>query len=101
MYRDDYREAGIKMLPVMEPTGRVAGLQMVIYALLLIPVSLLPLWLGVGGRIYFFGALLLGTFYLWASIEAASSSSHTIARRLLLASVIYLPVLFMLLVINR
>lgn len=101
MYRDDYREAGIKMLPVMEPSGRVAGLQIVVYALLLIPVSLLPLWLGIGGRVYFFGALLIGSLYLWTSIEAALSSSRTVARRLLLASVIYLPLLFTLLVINR
>lgn len=89
------------MLPVVEPTGRVAGLQIVLYALLLIPVSLLPLWLGVGGRVYFFGALLLGILYLWASVEAAVSSSRSDARRLLLASVIYLPMLFTLLVINR
>ncbi len=101
MYRDDYRQAGIKMLPVTEPTGRVAGMQIVFYALLLIPVSLLPVWLGFGGRVYFFGALLLGAAYLWSSVAAAVSSRQTEARRLLLVSVIYLPLLFTLLVVNR
>ncbi len=50
MYREDYGRARIKMLPVTEPTGIVAGIQIVFYALLLVPVSLLPVWLGIGGR---------------------------------------------------
>ena len=101
LYRDDYRDAGIKMLPVTESSGAIAGTQMVIYALLLIPASLLPIWLGVGGRFYFVGACLLGAGYLWSSIGAALSQEREAARRLLLASVIYLPLLFTLLLADR
>lgn len=101
MYREDYARAEVKMLPVTEPTGIVAGIQIVLYALLLVPVSLLPVWLGVGGRFYFYGALVLGSVYCWSSIVAALSSSRDDARRLLLVSVIYLPLLFTLLVVGR
>jgi len=101
MYREDYGRARIKMLPVTEPTGIVAGIQIVFYALLLVPVSLLPVWLGIGGRFYFVGALALGSLYCWSSVRAALSSSRDDARRLLLVSVIYLPLLFTLLVVNR
>jgi protoheme IX farnesyltransferase len=101
MYREDYGRASIKMLPVTEPTGIVAGIQIVLYALLLVPVSLLPVWLGIGGRFYFLGALVLGGAYFLSSIRAALSSSREDARRLLLVSVIYLPLLFTLLVVNR
>lgn len=101
MYREDYARAEIKMLPVTEPTGIVAGIQIVLYALLLVPVSLLPVWLGVGGRFYFVGALVFGAAYCWSSIRAALSSSRDDARRLLLVSVIYLPLLFTLLVFSR
>lgn len=100
MYREDYERAGIKMLPVTEPTGRVAALQMVFYAGLLVPVSLLPVWLGVGGRVYFVGAILLGAAYFWSSLGAAFSDTRAASRRLLLASVVYLPLLFTLLVLN-
>ena len=101
MYREDYGRAGIVMLPVVEPDGRVTAQQIVIYTLLLLPVSLLPVALGLSGAVYFYGAIILGVLFLYSSIRAAISKSRQQARRLLLASVIYLPLLFALMVLNR
>jgi protoheme IX farnesyltransferase len=101
MYREDYRRAGILMLPVVEPDGRVTAQQIVIYTLLLLPVSLLPTALGISGKVYLYGAIVLGLLFLYSSLRAAFSKSRQEARRLLLASVIYLPLLFILMVLNR
>jgi heme o synthase len=100
MYREDYSRANILMLPVVEPDGRVTSQQIVIYTLLLVPVSLLPTALGLSGKFYLFGALVLGLLFLYASFRAALSKSRQEARRLLLASVIYLPLLFGLMVLD-
>ncbi len=101
MYREDYSRAGILMLPVVEPDGRVTAQQIVLYTIMLIPVSLLPTVLHVSGRVYFFGALVLGLLFLYSSIRAAFSMSRQQARQLLLASVLYLPLLFILMVANK
>lgn len=101
MYREDYARAGILMLPVVEPNGRITGQQIIVYTLMLLPVSLLPFALGLSGSVYLFGALLLGLLFLYSSIRAALSQSRHEARRLLLASVLYLPLLFALMVVNR
>ncbi len=100
MYREDYARAGIVMLPVVEPEGLRTGQQIVIWALLLLPVSLMPTALGTSGAIYFFGAIVLGLLYIASSVAAAVSLSRQNARRVLLASVLYLPVLFGLMVFN-
>ena len=101
MYREDYARAGILMLPVVEPEGRLTKQQIVLWTLLLVPVSLAPAALGISGAVYFFGALVLGALFLWSSIAAAVTLSSRNARRVLLASVLYLPVLFVLMVINQ
>ena len=101
MYREDYSRAGILMLPVVEPDGRVTAQQIVLYTLMLIPVSLLPTVLGISGRFYFFGAIVLGLLFLYSSIRAAFSMSRQHAKQLLLASVLYLPLLFILMVVNK
>jgi protoheme IX farnesyltransferase len=101
MYREDYARAGIIMLPVVEPEGRITGQQIVAYTLMLLPVSLIPTFIGISGRIYFYGAIILGLLFLFSSITAALSKSRQQARRLLLASVLYLPLLFGLMVLNQ
>ena len=101
MYREDYGRAGIRMLPVVEPDGRVTGQQIVAYTLMLVPVSLLPTFLGVAGRVYLFAAIGLGLLFLVSGIRAAFSKSNQHARQLLLASVLYLPLLFGVMVLNR
>ncbi len=100
MYREDYGRAGIRMLPVTDPEGRVTGQQIIVYTLMLLPVSLLPSLLNMSGRVYFVGALLLGAIFLWSGVVAARSASRENARRLLLTSVIYLPLLFVLMAIG-
>ncbi len=101
MYREDYARAGILMLPVVEPEGRLTAQQIVLWALLLVPVSLFPAALGTTGRVYFFGAFLLGLAFLAASLHAAFANSRQGARRLLLASVLYLPLLFGMMVLDK
>jgi protoheme IX farnesyltransferase len=101
MYREDYGRAGIRMLPVVEPDGRVTGQQIITYALMLVPVSLLPAILGISGKFYLVAALVLGLLFLASSIRAAISKSNQHARQLLLASVLYLPLLFGVMVLNR
>jgi protoheme IX farnesyltransferase len=101
LYREDYRNAGILMLPTVESNGRMTGRQILIYTLLLIPTSLVPTLIGISGRIYFFGAIVLGLGFLYCGVGAAFDNSKSKARRLLLASVIYLPLLFILMVLNQ
>ncbi len=101
MYREDYARAGIVMLPVAEPEGRSTAQQIVLWTLILVPVSLLPTALGMSGMEYFYGAIILGLLFLASSITTAVSGTRQNARRLLLASVLYLPVLFGLMVIFR
>jgi protoheme IX farnesyltransferase len=101
MYRDDYARAGVKMLPVVEPEGRVTGQQIISYTLLLVPVSLLPTAIGLAGSVYLVGASALGLGFFYFSARAALVRTAWQARQLLLASVLYLPMLFGLMVLNR
>lgn len=101
MYREDYGRAGIRMLPVVEPEGRVTGQQIVAFTIMLVPVSLFPVILGISGRFYFVAALALGLLFLACGVRAALSKSNQHARQLLLASVLYLPLLFGVMVLNR
>ena len=72
-----------------------------IYSVLLIPVSLLPMWLGMAGSIYMVGSLALGLAFLYSGIRVSLDRSRLRARQVLLASVVYLPVLYGLMVLNR
>lgn len=106
LYREDYGRAGIKMLPVVEPDGWSTAFEALIYAVLMIPVSLAPFYLHMTGRTYWVCALLLGLAYLAYTIRfsritrATASESRLYARSLLKASVIYLPLLFAVLMLN-
>ncbi len=101
MYRDDYARAGIRMLPVVEPDGKSTARQIVMACLLLIPVSLLPALASMTGRVYLFGALLLGAAFLYHGLRVAADRSAVRARAVLLASVVYLPLLYGLMLIDR
>ncbi|MGH9899256.1 MAG: heme o synthase, partial [Pyrinomonadaceae bacterium] len=101
MYREDYKSAGILMLPVVDEEGNRTAQQIIISALILIPISILPTMFGMSGMIYFYGALLLGLAFLYKSLVAVGSGSKKDARRLLLSSVLYLPALFVLMIIDR
>jgi protoheme IX farnesyltransferase len=99
--RDDYARAGFPMLPVIQPDGRSTGRQMVLYGLALIPVSLAPTMLGLAGRGYLAGALALGVIYLALGVAFVFDRSETAARRVLLASVVYLPAVLGVLALER
>jgi heme o synthase len=101
MYRDDYARAGIQMLPVIEPDGRSTARHIVAFASTLIPVSLFPVALGMTGRIYFVGALILGGCFLYYGIRVALERTTFRAQQVLLASVVYLPLIMGMLVLDR
>ncbi len=101
MYREQYAKAGILMLPVVEPSGKITAQQIVIFTILLLPVSLAPFFIGFAGLIYLIGASLLGAWFLWTSVEAARAKSIEKAKKLLLVSVIYIPLIFLLMVFDK
>jgi protoheme IX farnesyltransferase len=101
IFRDDYRLGGFPMLPVLDPDGEATGRQVALYCAALVPVSLIPTFLGLAGPIYFFGALLLGLAFLGTGLMMAVRRRGKEARRVLLASVTYLPLLLALLVADR
>jgi protoheme IX farnesyltransferase len=101
MYKDDYSRAGIRMLPVVEPDGKSTARQIVGYASTLIPVSLFPTMLGMTGKIYVVGALLLGGWFLYVGVRVAFDRTVKRARQVLLASVIYLPLIYGLMILDR
>ncbi|MGA8620578.1 MAG: heme o synthase [Candidatus Sulfotelmatobacter sp.] len=107
LYREDYASGGIRMLPVVEEDGRSTVRRIVAYSLILIPVSVLPSIFGMAGKIYLVGALALGValFYFGARLAflkmpPSSARSKMLARHVLQATVIYLPLLFALMIGN-
>jgi heme o synthase len=107
MYREEYEAAGIKMLPVVDKEGHSVIRQMFTYCSTLISVSLVPTLLHMTGKIYLFGALALGLSFLWfvfrlaqAKLPTTSPDSRIFARQILQASVLYLPLLFALMMLN-
>lgn len=100
IYREDYAQAGMRMLPVVDRLGVLTGRQMVNYCLALIPASLAPAVLGLGGPLYAGGAILLGLFFLSRALGFRQSTSVDQARRVLRASLVYLPALFALLLLD-
>ena len=101
MYKEEYAKAGIKMLPALEKDGKITARQIMLFTILMIPVSLAPFFIGMSGIYYLIGASLLGIWFLWASIEAARAKTIEKSRKLLLVSVLYLPILFALMVFNH
>jgi len=107
LYREDYRRAGIRMLPVVEEDGRSTVREVLAYSMMLVPVSLFPAYLHMVNRTYVVGALVFSLAFLVFSIRFArvlsglpSGESGRLARGLLRASVLYLPALFALMMIN-
>src|SRR5271168_5312302 len=107
LYRDDYAKAGIRMLPVVQPDGWSTVCEALIYAVLMIPVSAVPYYLHLTGPVYLVAAVLLGLGYLAYTIRFAritravtTAESRGYARDLLRASVIYLPLLLTVMMLN-
>jgi len=101
MYREDYERAGIRMLPVVEPDGESTARRILLYSLALIPISLAPKFLSMTGNLYLIGALALGLFFVYAGWRVSMDRTRQRARAVLLASVVYLPVLYGLMLLDR
>ena len=101
MYRDDYARGGFKMLPLVDPDGQRTGQQAVTHTLALLLVSLFPYYFHMAGSFYLAGALLLGLVYLWYAILFARELTLARARHLFLASILYLPLLLTVMVLNK
>jgi heme o synthase len=101
LYREDFAKAGIQFLPVIEPDGSSTHRQIISHCTALLAVSLLPTLLGIAGAVYFAVAFLLGVGFLASGIRLAMESTIHDARRLLFASLIYLPVLLLVMALDR
>jgi len=101
MYREDYARAGFPMLPVIEPDGRSTARQAVVYTAALLPMVLAPTLVGMSGTVYFAGALIITLLFLGVSIRFAMTRAVRDARQLFLASIVYLPVLWALMIVDR
>ena len=107
LYREDYAQGEIRMLPVVDSDGKSTVWRILAYSGALIPVSVLPVALGMAGRVYLVGAILMGAALFRVSMGMASpqmaataAASKPSARRLLRATIIYLPALFALMMVN-
>lgn len=102
LYRDDYRAGGFKMLPCIEDDHLIStGRHIILYCLTLIPVSLIPAFIHLSGVVYFAAAVILGLIFLGFGLRATATKTRFDARRLFFASIIYLPLLFAFMMINR
>ena len=101
MFKDDYKRAGLKMLPVVEPDGSRTNRQILWHALLLIPVSIMPVYVNLLGIVYFWTALTLGIVYLISGLILARHYSFDNARLVLKVSVFYLPILFLTIMVDK
>lgn len=101
IYRDDYARAGFKMLPVVDPDGTRTGRQAVSHTLGLLPVSLSPFLLKLTGPVYLVGALVFGLGFLWFAIQFARNLTVARARGLFYASILYLPLLLTVMVLDK
>jgi protoheme IX farnesyltransferase len=107
MYREDYAKGAIRMLPVVQPDGRSTSRRILIYSLALLPVSFVPVALGMTGRFYLYGAFVLGTAFIYYAarlevlkLPVADSRSRLHARQVFRCSILYLPLLFLLMMCN-
>jgi protoheme IX farnesyltransferase len=101
MYREDYRRAGIRMLPVVDREGKRTFREIVLYAAGLVAASLLPAILGLAGVLYFFGALVTSTALLQVCLWAATKKTNVRAKWLMHATVLHMPVLLALMVLDK
>ena len=101
LYREDYARGGFRMLPAEDPQGHRTAHQAVLYTLVLLSCSLMPALLGMAGVAYFGVAVSLGLGLLYASLTFARSRTDAHARRLMRATLIYLPVLWLVMMLDK
>lgn len=100
IYKEDYKKAGFKMLPVVHPDAKFTFSQITAFSFLLIAFSLMPTLIGMSGKIYFWGALLLGGGMLYTAFLFQKTQSNSDARKVLAASIAYLPLLLVLIIVD-
>ena len=101
IYRDEYAKAGFQMLPSVDPDGQRTARQTVIHTLALLPVGMLPFLFHLAGPMYLIGSLALGVGYLFFAVLFTRQVTVTCARQLFFASILYLPLLLVLLVLDK
>ena len=101
MFKKDYSKAGYQMLPVLDIKGNRTNRQIIWHSLLLIPTSLMPTYIGLLGSTYLWGALTLGLFYFFSGFPLIKNYSLNNAKLLLKVSVLYLPLLFCFIIIDK
>ncbi len=101
MYRDDYARGGFKMLPGLDPTGRLTGQVVVLTSLGLLPLGLAVTLRGLAGPVYAVGSMVLGAWFVYVGARLYARPSDAGARRLFLASIAYLPLLLCLMILDR
>ncbi len=101
MYREDYSRAGLRMLPSDDLEGRVTGRRIIVLLAALVLVSMIPALTGQAGVVYLLGAVALGGFFLLHGARLAKARTNSLASRLVLASVIYLPLIFSLMMFDK
>ena len=101
MYREDYSRAGLRMLPPHDADGRLTSRQIIAFLVALVIVSLVPTLIGQVGKVYLFGTAVLGSYFLLHGARLARNRTNVLARRLVLASVLYLPLVFGLMMFDK
>jgi protoheme IX farnesyltransferase len=100
-HRADYARAGVRILPVIDPSGRRTARQTLLWTAVLLPISILPSLVGTAGFAYAFGAFVLTLLFLRSSLRFARERTDGRARSLFLASIGWLPAILILLVLDR
>ncbi|MCI5072768.1 heme o synthase [bacterium] len=100
IYAEDYQKAGFPIVTSLDPQRNFTALQAVLYAAALVPVSLMTTLFKLTGKIYFFGTLLLGAYFFYECIMLHQRKTKQQAKKVLLASVVYLPILFLLIIVD-
>jgi len=101
MYREDYSRAGLHMLPPDDLDGRLTGFQIIAFLVALVAVGIVPALIGQTGKLYLFASVILGVYFLLHGARLARRRTNQLARRLVLASVIYLPLVFALMMLDK
>ncbi|MCB9757798.1 MAG: protoheme IX farnesyltransferase [Candidatus Omnitrophica bacterium] len=100
MFREDYKRGGLKMLPVVDPDGRSTFRQINIFAVFMLLTAILPFVIGLSGKIYLFGAIALSILFFLSGLKLGVSKTIADARHLLQNSIVYLPALLILILLD-
>lgn len=101
IYREDYRRAGMPMLPVIDASGDMVSRQMVLHSIALLLLSLMPYYAGLAGRVYFYGALFLGIAYVALAVRWTIHPMWLRAKQVFWASLVHLAALFALMIFDK